>query len=67
MVTITALALSRGPMPAVDKDGEKSELARHLPDTDIIISTPFHPAYVTKELIEKVSPPCRHLAPANPW
>ena len=63
MLTITALAFSRGPMPAVDKDGEKSELARHLPDTDIIISTPFHPAYVTKELIEKVSSPCRHLGP----
>lgn len=30
-------------------------MARHLPDTDIIISTPFHPAYVTKDLISKAS------------
>ena len=37
-----------------DKDGEHSEMARNLPDTDIIISTPFHPAYVTRGLIEKV-------------
>ncbi|KAK9826143.1 hypothetical protein WJX81_008585 [Elliptochloris bilobata] len=36
-----------------DKDGEGSEMVRNLEDTDIIISTPFHPAYVTRELIEK--------------
>ena len=28
-------------------------MARNLPDADIIISTPFHPAYVTRGLIEK--------------
>ncbi|CDK25180.1 unnamed protein product [Kuraishia capsulata CBS 1993] len=36
-----------------DKEGEDSELERQLPDADIIITTPFHPAYITKERIDK--------------
>jgi len=56
----TALLLSAAGC-ASDKDGENSEMARHLPDTDIIISTPFHPAYVTRDLISKASA-CRPVA-----
>ncbi|KAL0054924.1 hypothetical protein WJX82_004525 [Trebouxia sp. C0006] len=36
-----------------DKEGENSELEKHLEDCNILISTPFHPAYLTKERIEK--------------
>ena len=36
-----------------DKEGEDSELDKHLKDANILISTPFHPAYLTKERIEK--------------
>ena len=50
----SACAALRVRCTAADKDGEQSEMARNLPDADIIISTPFHPAYVTRGLIEKV-------------
>jgi len=36
-----------------DKDGPDSELDRELPDTNILITTPFHPAYITKERLAK--------------
>nr|UTN07681.1 formate dehydrogenase [synthetic construct] len=36
-----------------DKEGETSELDKHIPDADIIITTPFHPAYITKERLDK--------------
>ncbi|KAK9917019.1 hypothetical protein WJX75_000031 [Coccomyxa subellipsoidea] len=36
-----------------DKEGSDSELAKNLPDANVIITTPFHPAYMTRELIEK--------------
>eukprot|EP00850_Spirogloea_muscicola_P003546 SM000014S00334 [mRNA] locus=s14:728401:730941:- [translate_table: standard] len=36
-----------------DKEGDESELAQHLPDLNVLITTPFHPAYVTEELIQK--------------
>ncbi|KAJ7561092.1 hypothetical protein O6H91_03G013700 [Diphasiastrum complanatum] len=36
-----------------DKDGPNSELERLLPDTDILITTPFHPGYVTADRIQK--------------
>lgn len=36
-----------------DKDGQDSELERNLADTDILISTPFHPAYLTPERFQK--------------
>ena len=35
-----------------DKDRENSDLDRELKDADIVISTPFHPAYITKARIE---------------
>ena len=30
-----------------------TELERHLEDASIVITTPFHPAYMTRERIEK--------------
>jgi formate dehydrogenase len=36
-----------------DKDGPDSVLERHLPDTEIVISQPFWPAYMTKERFAK--------------
>lgn len=36
-----------------DKEGPDSELERNLSDAHVIISTPFHPAYVTAERIKK--------------
>ena len=31
-----------------DKDGEDSEFDKELKDADVVISTPFHPAYLTR-------------------
>jgi formate dehydrogenase len=36
-----------------DKEGENSELDRHLADAEIVISQPFWPAYLTAERIER--------------
>ena len=36
-----------------DKDGANSRLDRELPDTDIVISQPFWPAYLTAERIAR--------------
>jgi lactate dehydrogenase-like 2-hydroxyacid dehydrogenase len=33
--------------------GNWAELDRELPDTNILITTPFHPAYITKERLAK--------------
>ena len=40
-------------MVTSDKDGPNSEFEKHLPDSDIVISQPFWPAYMTRERIEK--------------
>jgi len=36
-----------------NKDGDNSELDKQLPTINILITTPFHPAYMTKERIQK--------------
>ncbi|BDA50598.1 Formate dehydrogenase, mitochondrial [Coccomyxa sp. Obi] len=36
-----------------DKEGPNSELAKNLHDANVIITTPFHPAYMTRDLIMK--------------
>jgi formate dehydrogenase len=36
-----------------DKEGSNSELDKELVDAHILITTPFHPAYVTKERLAK--------------
>ncbi|KAK9805175.1 hypothetical protein WJX72_003582 [[Myrmecia] bisecta] len=38
---------------AADKEGPNSEFARNLPDSDVLITTPFHPAYLTPDLLAK--------------
>ncbi|KAF5457241.1 hypothetical protein F2P56_021356 [Juglans regia] len=38
---------------ADDKEGPNCELEKHIPDLHVLISTPFHPAYVTAERIKK--------------
>ena len=38
-----------------DKDGENSRFERELPDTEIVISQPFWPAYLTAERIAKAN------------
>lgn len=36
-----------------DKEGAGSEFEKHLVDAEVIITTPFHPAYITRERLEK--------------
>ena len=36
-----------------DKDGENSTLDREIVDADVVITTPFHPAYLTRQRLEK--------------
>ncbi|XWS32771.1 hypothetical protein CRYUN_Cryun22dG0018300 [Craigia yunnanensis] len=36
-----------------DKEGPDCELEKHIPDLHVLISTPFHPAYVTAERIKQ--------------
>lgn len=36
-----------------DKEGPNSVFERELPDTEILITTPFHPAYLTAERLKK--------------
>jgi len=36
-----------------DKEGPNSAFQKHLVDADIVITTPFHPGYLTRDLIQK--------------
>ncbi|SNX84742.1 probable formate dehydrogenase [Melanopsichium pennsylvanicum] len=36
-----------------DKDGPNSEFRKHIRDAEIVITTPFHPAYLTAEVLEE--------------
>lgn len=36
-----------------DKDGPNCELEKHISDMNVLISTPFHPAYMTAERIKR--------------
>lgn len=35
------------------KDGDDSDLDKHIVDAEIVITTPFHPGYITRERIAK--------------
>ena len=35
-----------------DKEGSGSEFRKHIVDADILITTPFHPGYLTREVME---------------
>ncbi|KAL5523699.1 FDH1_2 [Sanghuangporus baumii] len=36
-----------------DKEGDQSDFQQHVVDADILITTPFHPGYLTRDLINK--------------
>ncbi|CDO75341.1 hypothetical protein BN946_scf184966.g9 [Trametes cinnabarina] len=36
-----------------DKEGPNSVFQKHIVDAEVLITTPFHPAYVTRDIIEK--------------
>ncbi|KAJ4490576.1 NAD-dependent formate dehydrogenase [Lentinula aciculospora] len=36
-----------------DKEGPNSDFEKHIADAEVLITTPFHPGYLTRELIEK--------------
>ncbi|GAA5961256.1 hypothetical protein JCM8115_001524 [Rhodotorula mucilaginosa] len=36
-----------------DKEGPDSDFAKHIVDADVLVTTPFHPGYLTREYIEK--------------
>ncbi|GAB7340895.1 hypothetical protein MBLNU457_7249t1 [Dothideomycetes sp. NU457] len=36
-----------------DKEGENSTFDQHIPDAEVIITTPFHPGYLTAERLAK--------------
>lgn len=36
-----------------DKEGNNSEFQKHIKDAEVLITTPFHPAYLTEDLVEK--------------
>ncbi|KAI0053139.1 hypothetical protein FA95DRAFT_1674547 [Auriscalpium vulgare] len=35
------------------KEGSDSDFAKHIVDSDILITTPFHPGYLTRDLVDK--------------
>ncbi|CCM00499.1 uncharacterized protein FIBRA_02533 [Fibroporia radiculosa] len=35
-----------------DKEGPNSVLSQHIKDAEVVITTPFHPGYLTKDLID---------------
>ncbi|KAL5528578.1 FDH1_2 [Sanghuangporus sanghuang] len=36
-----------------DKEGPQSDFQKHIVDAEVLITTPFHPGYLTRDLIEK--------------
>lgn len=36
-----------------DKEGENSKMQKEIVDADVVITTPFHPGYLTKEVLAK--------------
>jgi len=36
-----------------DKEGPESDFQKHLVDAEVLITTPFHPGYLTRDLMEK--------------
>ncbi|KAF9265399.1 NAD-dependent formate dehydrogenase [Marasmius fiardii PR-910] len=36
-----------------DKEGPNSDFQKHIQDAEVLITTPFHPGYLTRDLIEK--------------
>ncbi|KIK58668.1 hypothetical protein GYMLUDRAFT_45253 [Collybiopsis luxurians FD-317 M1] len=36
-----------------DKEGPNSDFQKHIADAEVLITTPFHPGYLTREVMEK--------------
>jgi formate dehydrogenase len=36
-----------------DKEGPQSAFQKHIVDADVLVTTPFHPAYLTEEIMKK--------------
>nr|AFO55209.1 NAD-dependent formate dehydrogenase [Moniliophthora perniciosa] len=36
-----------------DKEGPDSDFQKHIVDAEVLITTPFHPGYLTRDLVEK--------------
>ncbi|KAE9411281.1 NAD-dependent formate dehydrogenase [Gymnopus androsaceus JB14] len=36
-----------------DKEGAESDFQKHIVDAEVLITTPFHPGYLTREVMEK--------------
>ncbi|KAF8638080.1 hypothetical protein AX16_010712 [Volvariella volvacea WC 439] len=47
------LSVNRELNRAYDKEGPDSVFQKHIVDAEVLITTPFHPGYLTRELIEK--------------
>jgi len=45
-----------------DKEGPDSVFQKELKDADVVISTPFHPAYLTRDLLSEAKSPKLKLA-----
>ncbi|KXN91013.1 putative formate dehydrogenase, partial [Leucoagaricus sp. SymC.cos] len=39
------------------KEGPDSDFQKHIVDAEVLITTPFHPGYLTRDLVEKIVPP----------
>ncbi|CAA7270731.1 unnamed protein product [Cyclocybe aegerita] len=39
--------------PLYSKEGPDSDFQKHIVDAEVLITTPFHPGYLTRELMEK--------------
>lgn len=46
-------ALSHNIQVSDDKEGPDSFFQKHIVDAEVLITTPFHPGYLTRDLVEK--------------
>ena len=50
-----ALSLTLTVMCADSKEGSDSDLDKYLPEADVVITTPFHPGYLSQERLAKAN------------
>ena len=50
-----ALSLTLTVMRADSKEGSDSDLDKYLPEADVVITTPFHPGYLSQERLAKAN------------
>ena len=54
-VTRLAARFERLVVLADSKEGANSDLDKHLPEADVVITTPFHPGYLSSERLSKAN------------